>query len=73
MYCKHNLVWNMCPDCGTYLTPANSQSRPEQPKEPSRGFIIAPTPEQLRPTKREQHLLAVLWDWQEQSAKSQQK
>jgi hypothetical protein len=35
-----------------------------------KGFITAPTIEQLRATPHEQHLLKVLWDWQEQSAKS---
>ncbi len=39
--------------------------------ESPRGFVTAPTLDQLKPTERERHLLKVLWDWQEQSAKSQ--
>lgn len=39
--------------------------------ESHRGFITAPTLEQLQPTEREKNLLKVLWDWQEQSKHSQ--
>jgi hypothetical protein len=39
--------------------------------ESPKGFITAPTLEQLQPTEREKHLLKVLWDWQEQGKKSQ--
>jgi hypothetical protein len=45
-------------------------SVPEPPKECNRGFVTAPTLEQLRPTPREVSLLETLWSWQEQSAKS---
>lgn len=36
-----------------------------------RGFVSAPTVDQLRPTEREEFLLNALWNWQEASAKSQ--
>lgn len=45
-------------------------SVPEPPQESNRGFVTAPTLEQLRPTPREVSLLETLWSWQEQSAKS---
>jgi hypothetical protein len=47
------------------LPPAAAQTG-----EPIRGFISAPTPEQLKPTAREVSLLETLWSWQEKSAKS---
>ena len=40
------------------------------PQEPARGFVSAPTLDQLKPTPRETELLATLWNWQEESAKS---
>jgi hypothetical protein len=42
----------------------------EPPLESDKGFVTAPTLEQLRPTPREASLLETLWSWQEQSAKS---
>lgn len=45
-------------------------SVPEPPLESDKGFVTAPTLEQLRPTPREVSLLETLWSWQEQSAKS---
>lgn len=39
--------------------------------KPIKGFITAPTLEQLLPTNYEKSMLKVLIDWQEQSAKSQ--
>ncbi|HXT39017.1 MAG TPA: hypothetical protein VN887_03245 [Candidatus Angelobacter sp.] len=41
-----------------------------QPQESARGFISAPTLEELKPTAREVSLLETLWNWQEKSAKS---
>ena len=38
--------------------------------ESPKGFITAPTVDQLKPTLRESWLLEWLWKWQEQSAKS---
>lgn len=38
---------------------------------PPKGFISAPTPDQLKPTPHEQHLLECLWQWERSSAKSQ--
>lgn len=42
----------------------------QPPKESTRGFVTAPTMDQLKPTAREVSLLETLWSWQEQSAKS---
>lgn len=39
-------------------------------KESPKGFITAPTIDQLKPTTREKHLLKVLWDWLENSKES---
>jgi len=35
-----------------------------------RGFVSAPTTNDLKPTEREVFLLDILWKWQETSAKS---
>ena len=35
-----------------------------------RGFVSAPTADELKPTEREVFLLDTLWKWQETSAKS---
>jgi hypothetical protein len=40
------------------------------PQESARGFVSAPTLEELKPTPREAALLDTLWSWQEKSAKS---
>jgi hypothetical protein len=39
-------------------------------KESARGFVTAPSLEELKATPREADLLQTLWSWQEQSAKS---
>lgn len=39
-------------------------------KESRRGFVKAPSLEQLKPTPEERHLLGVLWDWLEHSKRS---
>jgi hypothetical protein len=44
--------------------------KPATPQESARGFVSAPTLEQLKPTAREVSLLETLWSWQEKSAKS---
>lgn len=49
----------------------NKNAKAPEPEESPRGFISAPTREQLLPTPRESALLEQLWRWHEQSAKSQ--
>lgn len=46
------------------MTPAVNQ------REGKRGFITAPTLDDLKPTPQERYLLEMLWQWQEQSSKS---
>jgi hypothetical protein len=41
-----------------------------KPCESPRGFITAPTLDQLRPTSEEQAKLRLLWEWLEASKKS---
>lgn len=47
-----------------------STAQEENTAESDRGFVTAPTADQLKPTERETFLLEELCKWQESSAKS---
>jgi hypothetical protein len=42
----------------------------EHKEEKAKGFISAPTMKDLKPTEAEAHVLELLWQWQEMSARS---
>lgn len=61
--CSPAPVEKFCPKCQHYRWDCQCES--------PRGFTSAPTPEQLKPTPQEQHLLECLWAWERQGSKSQ--